>query len=314
MKHPLLLSLLLALTLLLAACGTPPAETKTAAPAGQTVTAEDPTAENSPASGVTLPSNTVDPAAIPEYTGAPYIVLNEGKPRFAKEELAGEAFESYASLDGLGRCGEAVARLGPELMPTEDRGSIGSVKPSGWQTVKYDHVDGKYLYNRCHLIGFQLSGENANEKNLVTGTRYLNVDGMLPFENMVADFIRETGEHVLYRVTPVFYGDELVCRGVAMEAMSVEDEGDSICFFVYCYNVQPDVDIDYATGESRLSATTLPSGEDRNGTFILNTNSKKIHKPTCSYAKSISDQNRRQHTGNIADLLKEGYEKAGCCF
>lgn len=259
-------------------------------------------------------SEHIDITKLPAYSGSPYTVVNGNIPNFSSAELTTKSYEKYAPLDSLGRCGVTIASIGRDIMPTEDRGSIGSVKPTGWHTVRYDNVDGKYLYNRCHLIGFQLTGENANTRNLITGTRYMNVDGMLPFENMVADFIRETGEHVLYRVTPVFYGDELVCRGVAMEAMSVEDEGDSICFFVYCYNVQPDVDIDYATGESRLSATTLPSGEDRNGTFILNTNSKKIHKPTCSYAKSISDQNRRQHTGNIADLLKEGYEKAGCCF
>ena len=135
-------------------------------------------------------------------------------------------------------------------MPTEERGSIGSVKPSGWQTVKYDFVDGKYLYNRCHLLGYQLTGENANEQNLITGTRYLNVDGMLPFENMVADYVKETDNHVMYRVTPVFDGAELVARGVLMEAYSVEDGGDGVEFCVYCYNVQPGVKIDYATGDS----------------------------------------------------------------
>ena len=201
-----------------------------------------------------------EPAAVtldtlPSYDGSPYVELYHGQPSFTEEEKAGTAsWECYAELDLLGRCGSAMACIGRDLMPTEERGAIGMVKPSGWHTVRYDDVvDGKYLYNRCHLIGYQLSGENANEQNLITGTRYLNVVGMLPFEDLTADYVQETGNHVLYRVTPVFRGLELVARGVQMEAWSVEDNGAGVCFNVYCYNVQPGVEIDYATGESRLA-------------------------------------------------------------
>lgn len=188
---------------------------------------------------------------IPEFSGEPYVALEGGIPDFPREMRIPEAYEFYSELDALGRCGYAEACIGLELMPTGERGSIGQVKPSGWQTVKYDFVDGKYLYNRCHLIGWQLTGENANVRNLITGTRYLNVEGMLPFENIVDDYIEETGNHVLYRVTPVYRGSEPVARGVRIEAMSVEDKGAGICFHVYCYNVQPGIIIDYETGLSR---------------------------------------------------------------
>ena len=191
--------------------------------------------------------------AIPQFNGEAYCVINDNIPDLTSEDADRTYFEKYASLDDLGRCGVAFACLGKETMPTEDRGEIGQVKPSGWKTAKYDYVDGKYLFNRCHLIGFQLSGENANQRNLITGTRYMNVQGMLPFENMVADYIKETGNHVLYRVTPIFDGYELVARGVQMEAFSVEDDGDGICFNVYCYNNQPGVIIDYATGDSQAN-------------------------------------------------------------
>ena len=189
---------------------------------------------------------------LPPYQGAAYVELEDNQPGFTKEDMTLEAFEYYSELDYLGRCGVAYANICPELMPTEERGDIGNVKPTGWVSAKYDCVDGKYLYNRCHLIGFQLAGENANEKNLITGTRYLNVTGMLPFENDVADYVQRTDNHVLYRVTPVFVGRELVARGVQMEAYSVEDAGDGICFNIFAYNVQPGVAIDYATGESCL--------------------------------------------------------------
>ena len=189
---------------------------------------------------------------LPEYAGEPYVILYGGQPAFTEERTSTHAYESYSELDLLGRCGPAEAMIGTELMPTEARGEIGMVKPTGWHTVRYDDlVDGKYLYNRCHLIGYQLTGENANEMNLITGTRYLNVEGMLPFENQVADYVEETGNHVLYRVTPHFTGLELVARGVQIEARSVEDNGEGVCFNVYCYNVQPGVEIDYLTGESR---------------------------------------------------------------
>lgn len=187
---------------------------------------------------------------LPQYEGKPYIAVNGNEPEFTSDEINDKYFEIYEPLDRYGRCTVAFACLGKETMPTEERGAIGSVKPSGWHTVKYDFVDGKYLYNRCHLIGFQLSGENANKRNLITGTRYMNVEGMLPFENMVADYIDETGNHVMYRATPVFEGDDLVAKGVQIEGYSVEDEGEGICFNVFCFNVQPGVVIDYTTGES----------------------------------------------------------------
>ena len=189
-------------------------------------------------------------ADIPEYSGEPYVVLNNNWPDFDVEDLTTEPFEVYSDLDSLGRCGVAYANVCLEIMPTEPRGEIGQVKPSGWQTVKYDFVDGKYLYNRCHLIGYQLAGENANRQNLITGTRYMNVTGMLPFENMVDNYVENTENHVLYRVTPIFEGTNLVASGVQMEAFSVEDEGEGICFNVFVYNVQPGVVIDYATGNS----------------------------------------------------------------
>jgi len=185
---------------------------------------------------------------VPDFSGEPYVFIGNSKPDF--ENTTTNSYETYAPLDELGRCGTAEACVGIDLMPTEERGSIGSVKPSGWQSAKYDCVDGKYLYNRCHLIGYQLSGENANKQNLITGTRYMNVEGMLPFENLVADYVKETGNHVLYRVTPVYEGEELVARGVLMEAWSVEDQGAGVCFNVYCHNIQPGITIDYANGDS----------------------------------------------------------------
>lgn len=196
---------------------------------------------------------TISAADIPAYAGDPYVTINDNEPQFLETDLATSSYEYYSDLDDLGRCGVVYACIGTDLMPTEERGNIGSVKPSGWHTAKYDIVDGKYLYNRCHLIGYQLSGENANVNNLITGTRYLNVEGMLPFENMVADYVKETENHVLYRVTPVFEGNNLVASGVQIEAQSVEDQGEGILFNVYCYNVQPGVTIDYATGDSVLA-------------------------------------------------------------
>lgn len=199
---------------------------------------------------LSAPPHAVSVADVPAYSGSPYAVVNDNIPLFEESDRTQTAFEYYSELDTLGRCGYTEACLGIELMPTEDRESISSVKPSGWVQGSYEFVDGKSLYNRCHLIGFQLAGENANKKNLITGTRYLNVEGMLPFENMVADYIKETGNHVLYRVTPIYQGNNLVASGVQMEAYSVEDAGEGICFHVYCYNNQPGVVIDYATGEN----------------------------------------------------------------
>ena len=202
--------------------------------------------------GVEAPQHAVSLQEVPAFSGEPYVVIGDGLPLFDQEDITAVSYEFYSELDSLGRCGYTMACIGKDLMPTDDRESISQVKPTGWKQKQYDFVDGKSLYNRCHLIGFQLTGENANERNLITGTRYMNVDGMLPFENMVADYIWETGNHVLYRVTPIFQGDELVARGVQMEAYSVEDSGEGICFHVYVYNNQPGVTIDYATGHNWL--------------------------------------------------------------
>lgn len=262
-----------------------------------------------------LPSTIITPDQIPPYSGDPFVVLNGNTPDFAGQELSAESYERYTPLDSLGRCGVAEACIGPELMPTEERGSIGQVKPTGWHTVKYDIVDGKYLYNRCHLIGYQLTGENANEQNLITGTRYLNVEGMLPFEDMVADYIRETGNHVLYRVRPIFEGSELLARGVRMEAWSVEDKGEGICFHVYVYNVQPGITIDYATGGSTLTSTADEPIEitEQVQTYILNVNSKKFHLPSCSGAASIKEDNREEYTGTRQALIDQGYDPCKTC-
>ena len=255
-----------------------------------------------------------DLSQVPAYSGEPYVVVNNNIPFFKDSDLTTETFEKYSDLDSLGRCGAAYANVCQEIMPTEKRGAIGMVKPTGWQTVKYDWVDGKYLYNRCHLIGYQLSGENANEKNLITGTRYLNVDGMLPFENLVADYVHETDHHVLYRVTPVFENSDLVASGVLMEAQSVED--DDVLFCVYCYNVQPKVTIDYATGESHASEdsniqeTSQSTGEQ---TYIVNENTKKFHLPSCSSVKDMNSGNKREFTGDRQELLDEEYSACKTC-
>ena len=193
----------------------------------------------------------IDILNVPDYIYQEYVEINNNIPYFEESDLSDESFEKYSELDNLGRCGVAYANIGVDIMPTEKRGSIGMIKPTGWHTVKYNHIDGKYLYNRCHLIAYQLSGENANEKNLITGTRYMNVEGMLPFEEKVGNYVRETKKHVLYRVTPIFEGENLVAKGVLMEAMSVEDDGEGICFCVFVYNVQPQIQIDYSTGESQ---------------------------------------------------------------
>ena len=226
---------------------------------------------------------------IPEYTGEPYIAVDGNEPDFSEEERTANTFESYSELDSLGRCGAAYACIGRDLMPAEERGSIGQVKPTGWQTVKYENVDGKYLYNRCHLIGYQLTGENANEKNLITGTRYMNVDGMLPFENMVADYVKETGNHVLYRVTPVFEEDDLLASGVQMEALSVEDEGADISYNVFVYNVQPGISIDYATGDSAVSESELSEPRTEEGVIRGNSRSKIYHCPGQAAYEEMAD-------------------------
>lgn len=260
-------------------------------------------------------SDTAEVAAlsdVPEFSGEPYVVINDNEPSFPAEDFTSEGFEEYSPLDDLGRCGVAYANVGLETMPTEERGSISNVKPTGWQSVQYDFVDGKSLYNRCHLIGFQLTGENANRQNLITGTRYMNVDGMLPFENLVADYVKETENHVLYRVTPVFEGDNLVASGVQMEAQSVEDKGEGVCFNVYVYNNQPGVTIDYATGDSWAS-DEAPAGTSKESTYILNTSSRKFHKPDCGSVETISPSNKKSYTGTREELINQGYEACGKC-
>jgi len=239
---------------------------------------------------------------IPEYDDEPYVVINNNKPDFDDEEKSTKSFEEYSELDDLGRCQEAVANIGQDLMPSKKRESIGMVKPTGWHTVKYDNVDGRYLYNRCHLIGYQLTGENANEKNLITGTRYMNVEGMLPFENMVADYIKETNHHVLYRVTPIFEGDNLVADGVTMEAQSIED--DEIEFHVFVYNVQPGIEIDYTDGNSYLKEDTLQK-EIRG-----NSRSKVYHCPGQKAYDDMADSKYLVIFKSEQEAIDAGYRKA----
>ena len=243
---------------------------------------------------------------------SPWTELNGNAPEFDASELTRtDPFETYSDLDSLGRCGVAYANICMELMPTEERESIGQVKPTGWHTAKYDGVDGKYLYNRCHLIGFQLAGENANEKNLITGTRYMNTQGMLPFENKVADYVKSTGNHVLYRVTPIFTGDDLVADGVEMEALSMEDDGEGISFHIFAYNNQPGISINYATGDSTLSESSGTMTDQQE--YVMNTSSMKFHLPSCSSVSSIKDENKATYQGPREDLIAEGYEPCGRC-
>ena len=265
---------------------------------------------------------------IPKYNGKAYTVLNNNKPSFTSSDLKNKSYEHYGKLDSLGRCSVAIACIGKNLMPREKRGSIGKVKPTGWHTVKYDIVDGKYLYNRCHLIGYQLTGENANERNLITGTRYLNVDGMLPFEDMVADYVKETGNHVLYRVTPVYKGKNLVAHGVKMEAKSVEDKGKGICFNVFVHNIQPGITIDYATGDSQLSNNdgtnsqtsqqessdnTEKNTQDSSNTKVEirgNSKSKIYHCPGQAAYDEMGDSPNLVIFHSEQDAIDAGYRKA----
>lgn len=286
--------------------------TESAATYAERVTAESGAVEN-----VATKNATAD--TFPKYAGEPFVVMNGNVPDFTVEDYTTKAFEHYSELDELGRCGVVYANIGVELMPTEERGNIGHVKPSGWQIKKYDFVDGKYLYNRCHLIGFQLAGENANERNLITGTRSLNVTGMLPFENQVAEYVKKTGNHVLYRVTPRYEGNNLVADGVLMEALSVEDEGEGIRFHVYVYNHQPGVVIDYATGESRLAteeevlAIEYAERDVEQEGYVLNTNSMKFHYPNCSAVSEMKEKNKLETRMPREMLLIYGSEPCGMC-
>ena len=316
-----IISILLTLCLLLSGCaGASPSQTDKNP--GQTNNGYISESSDSSHDNSELPnyteSTTISLASIPAYSGNPYVTLNGGTPDFSSSELKTQSYEYYSELDKLGRCGVVHACVGRDIMPTEERGSIGMVKPTGWHTVKYDCVDGKYLYNRCHLIGYQLTGENANEQNLITGTRYMNVDGMLPFENIVADYVKETGNHVMYRVTPLYKGNNLLANGVQMEAYSVEDDGDGICFNVFVYNVQPQITIDYATGESHLSnssSTVTPEKDTqkKEATYILNKNTKKIHLPSCYSVDQMKESNKKYYTGDIEDLIDQGYSRCKNC-
>ena len=280
---------------------------------------------------------------IPAYSGTPYTEVNGNKPYFTEVDLTTQSFETYSELDSLGRCGVAYANVGQDLMPTEPRGEIGAVKPTGWHLVKYDNVDGKYLYNRCHLIAYMLAAENANPQNLITGTRYLNVQGMLPFETKVCDYVKNTGNHVLYRVTPIFDGDNLLADGVLMEAYSVEDAGEGISFCVFAYNVQPGIGIDYATGDnwaegsgtyqstvaSVAEETPVPQPETDTAvqitpessapqesqgiTYVLNTNTKKFHYPTCSSVDDMKEKNKQIYTGSREEVINMGYVPCKRC-
>ena len=270
-----------------------------------------PVADTDPLWAPGVPDFTVDD--IPAYNGEPYVAVNDNLPLFhTNGSINPASMEYYAELDDLGRCGVTYACVGKDTMPTEKRGNISQVKPTGWQNAEYDHVDGKHLYNRCHLIGYQLTAENANKSNLITGTRHLNVDGMLPFENMVADYVKETGNHVAYRVTPIFDGDDLVAQGVLMEGWSVEDDGEGVAFCVFAYNVQPGVEIDYATGKSWESGAqgTQQTGKQ---TYVLNTSSKKFHQKDCSGVNSIDSSNKKKFTGDRQKLIDQGYEPCKRC-
>ena len=262
-----------------------------------------------------------DFADIPKYSGSPYVEVSGNVPSFTDADLSSPA-ETYAPLDSLGRCGSAMAIVSLETMPTEERGSIGMVKPSGWHTVRYDDlISDRYLYNRCHLIGYQLTAENANEQNLITGTRYLNVEGMLPFENEVARYVESTGNRVLYRVTPVFVGDELVARGVQMEAQSVEDGGAGVSFNVFCYNVQHGIQIDYQTGQSRRSQDAGSTGESSSiqpsadqVMYVLNVRSDKLHLPDCPSVSKMADRNKRDLTSTYDEMIANGYSPCANCL
>ena len=246
---------------------------------------------------------------VPEFSAAPYVSLNGGRPYFTMNEIVATSYEYYSRLDKYDRCGVAVACIGRDIMPTETREYIGLIKPTGWRSDRYEFIENEYIYNRCHLIGFQLAGENANERNLITGTRYMNIDGMLPFENMIASYVKETGNHVMYRVTPVFSGEEALARGVLMEAISVEDGGDGICFCIFAYNAQPYITINYMTGENRVDENYVqPEGD-----YVLNIKTKKFHFPLCKYAVSISESNVEYFHGSKQYLLDRGFTACGVC-
>ena len=269
-----------------------------------------------------------DVSQIPTYSGAAYVAINGNIPFFSASDMTTKAYETYSPLDNLGRCGVAISCIGKELMPTEPRGSIGMIKPSGWHLVKYQGVEGNYLYNRCHLIGYQLTGENANEHNLVTGTRYMNVQGMEPLENKTANYINSTGNHVIYRSTPIFIGSDLLCRGVLMEGKSVEDNGAGLTFCVFAYNVQPGITINYADGSSSgpeyietqatTKATTAKTTTNNftpqpSSSYVLNKNTHKFHYPSCSSVSKMAEKNKVYFNGTRDQVISQGYSPCNRC-
>ena len=276
---------------------------------------------------------------VPEYTGEAYLVLNEDVPLFTDEDFSSMKGVVYSEQDELGRCGPAYGLIGKETIPEESRGTIGNVKPTGWQTVRYDDlIEDRYLYNRCHLIGYQLAGANAEERNLITGTRYLNVTGMLPIENKIWEYVTGTGNHVLYRVTPVFDEDNLVASGVVIEASSVEDRGKSIQLCRFLFNVQPGIVIDYKTGESyeentysldeleseidiiddesdlKTVSRQMPVPEDTaEATYVLNISTMRFHDPSCPSVEDMKEKNRRYSYETREELIEQGYRPCGSC-
>ncbi len=259
---------------------------------------------------------------VPIYNGEEIIILDEDRCLFDADFMI-EEYLHFSDLDSLGRCGPAEACIGVSLLATESRGPIGMIKPSGWHTIRYEFIDGNYLYNRCHLIAYQLSGVNSDERNLITGTRYLNMEGMLPLENRVYNYIISTGNHVFYRVTPRFSENDLLAKGVEIEAYSIEDNGEGLNFHVFCFNVQPGVTIDYHTGESYASDSITRSIDSDNDdsvytpsdgvTFVLNTNTKRFHLVTCQSVYEMKSKNRKEFFGTREELLDQGYVPCGRC-
>ena len=338
-RYKSILAIILSMLLVLSGCGTANIQSSNEQPiqesSTQNIQTDYENTENKQSAPVKeTPTPKVTPqkfdiSSVPKYSGNPYVAINNNVPFFTEADLTTEPFEIFSNLDNLGRCGVAYANVCTELMPTEDRGSIGMVKPSGWHSVRYENVDGLYLYNRCHLLGFQLTGENANERNLITGTRYMNIIGMLPFENMVADYVKETNNHVLLRVTPIFEGNNLLASGVLMEALSMEDNGDGICFNVFCYNVQPGIIIDYSDGSNKAADGSAPYGSSaavankqnnttQNATtttdasYIGNKNTKKFHHSYCSSVKQMKDTNKVP-LNSREQAINLGYDPCGNC-
>ncbi|MBQ1538800.1 MAG: DNA/RNA non-specific endonuclease, partial [Ruminococcus sp.] len=266
---------------------------------------------------------------LPQYNFVEIQELNDNIPCFTREDVERTEYIQFSELDALGRCGAASGCLGPSLLPIQERGYIGMVKPSGWHTVKYDFIDGKYLYNRCHLIAYELCGVNADERNLITGTRYMNIDGMLGIENSICDYIHNTGNHVCYRVTPRYNANDLVAKGVQIEAYSIEDEGYGICLNEFCFNIQPGVTIDYSSGNSSVNDSEVSAMEDdydsendsskyyyvpdKDVTYVINNNTRRFHLPDCSSVREMKPKNRREFFGTREELIDAGYIPCKAC-